>query len=74
MDPPRRARRFGLPRQRLKTTDITAMKTIAITIIAVCLTSCAGVNLSAITPWGDVQSIDGATVITAKPVVIPSRK
>ncbi len=50
------------------------MKTIAITIIAVCLTSCAGINLSAITPWGDVQSIDGATVITPKPVVIPSRK
>jgi hypothetical protein len=50
------------------------MKTIAITIITVCLTSCAGVNLSAITPWGDVQSIDGATVITPKPVVIPSRK
>jgi hypothetical protein len=50
------------------------MKIIAIAVIAVCLTSCAGFNISAITPWGDVQSIDGATVITPKPVVIPSRK
>jgi phage I-like protein len=50
------------------------MKTIAIAILAACLTSCAGFNISAITPWGDVQSIDGATVITPKPVVIPSRK
>ena len=50
------------------------MKIIAIAIIAACLTSCAGFNISAITPWGDIESIDGATVITPKPVVIPSRK
>ena len=50
------------------------MKIIAIAIIAAYLTSCAGFNISAITPWGDIESIDGATVITPKPVVIPSRK
>jgi hypothetical protein len=50
------------------------MKLIAIIAIAVCLASCAGFTLTATTPYGDVQSIDGATVIIPKPVVIPSRK
>jgi hypothetical protein len=56
------------------------MKPIAIiTIIAAIalahsLTSCAGFSITATTPYGDVQSIDGATVIIPKPVVIPSRK
>jgi hypothetical protein len=50
------------------------MKIIAIAVIAVCLTSCAGVSVSAITPWGDIESIDGATVIAPKAVVIPSGK
>jgi hypothetical protein len=50
------------------------MKTIAIAIITACLASCAGFNISAVTPWGDLESIDGATVIIPKPVVIPSRK
>jgi hypothetical protein len=49
------------------------MKIIAIAVIAVCLTSCAGVSVSAITPWGDIESIDGVTVVTAKPVVIPAK-
>jgi hypothetical protein len=50
------------------------MKTIAIAIITACLASCAGLNLSLTSPWGDVESIDGATTVTPKPVVIPSRK
>ena len=50
------------------------MKTIVIAIITACLASCAGFNLSLTSPWGDVESIDGATVIIPKPVVIPSRK
>jgi hypothetical protein len=50
------------------------MKTILLTIITAALASCAGFNLSAVTPWGDVESIDGATVIIPKPVIILSRK
>jgi hypothetical protein len=50
------------------------MKTIAIAILTACLASCAGLNLSLTSPWGDVESIDGATTVTPKPVIIPSRK
>ena len=50
------------------------MKTILLTIITAGLASCAGLNLSLTSPWGDVECIDGATTVTPKPVVIPSRK
>jgi hypothetical protein len=50
------------------------MKTIVIAILTAALASCAGLNLSLTSPWGDVESIDGATTVTPKPVVIPSRK
>ena len=50
------------------------MKLITIAIITAALASCAGISLSLTSPWGDVESVDGATTVTPKPVVIPSRK
>ena len=53
---------------------IVIIAAIAAIALAHGLTSCAGLNLSLTSPWGDVESVDGATTVTPKPVVIPSRK
>jgi hypothetical protein len=49
------------------------MKTIAIAILTACLASCAGFNISAVTPYGDIESIDGHTVVIPRPVIIPAK-
>lgn len=50
------------------------MKTIALLAIAAALTSCAGLNLAATTPYGDVTTnADGSVTVTPKPFVIPQK-
>jgi hypothetical protein len=49
------------------------MKFILLAIIAACLTSCAGLNLSLSSPWGDIESLDGHTVVIPRPVIVPSK-
>ena len=49
------------------------MKTL-LAIASLGLASCSGFTITATTPFGDVRSIDGATFITPKAVVIPSGK
>jgi hypothetical protein len=63
-----------IPSAALKAPANNTMKTIAIAIITACLASCAGVSVSALTPWADIESIDGVTVVIPKPLVIPSHK
>jgi len=37
---------------------------------AVLTSSCRGLSLSASSPWGDVGSVDGQTVVTLRPIII----
>ena len=53
----------------------TSLITTAIAALAItpALTGCAGLTLTAATPWGDVSTLDGATTVTVRPIVIPSK-
>ena len=55
----------------MKTSLITAV--IAALAITQALTGCAGLTLTAATPWGDVSTTNGATTVALRPVVIPSK-
>jgi hypothetical protein len=50
------------------------MKIILLAIITACLASCAGFSISAVTPWGDIESVDGMTIVIPKPIIVPSGK
>ena len=49
------------------------MKTLAL-LIAVALSSCAGLTLTAVTPYGDVSTKDGQTTIAVKPIKVHADK
>ena len=50
------------------------MKTIAIIIAAVSLSSCAGLTFTLSTPYGDASSTEGGAVsIVARPFIIPAK-
>lgn len=55
----------------------TSITTAAIAIIALAisqaLTSCAGVNYSASTPYGDISSVDGQVSVAIRPLVIADK-
>lgn len=53
---------------------LTVAAACLIALVTAGLTSCAGLTLSASTPWGDVSSTDGHTTVIARPIVIPSGK
>ena len=36
-------------------------------------TGCAGLTLTARTPYGDISTTDGATTIAPRPIVIPGK-
>jgi hypothetical protein len=46
---------------------------LAVFAVVCALASCAGLTLTASTPWGDVSSKDGLTTVTARPIVIPQK-
>ena len=54
----------------MKTSLITAAIAIAALAISQALTSCAGLTLTAVTPWGDVSTTDGNTTVAIRPVII----
>lgn len=50
------------------------MKTIALLAITLALASCAGLNLTATTPHGNITTnADGSWTVTPKPFVIPQK-
>lgn len=42
-------------------------------LFAVALTGCQGLTGSVSTPWGDVTTDNGKTVVAPKPIVIPDK-
>ena len=57
----------------MKTSLITAAIAIAAIAITQALTSCAGLTLTATTPWGDVSTTNGATTVALRPIVISGK-
>lgn len=81
MDLARRARRAGFSIERLKTTYITAMKTILTLAAVVCLASCVSTTTTTTLPDGTVtvieqRGIDQASVAAASDIgrrIIPTK-
>lgn len=57
----------------MKRSLITAAIAIAAIALSQALTSCAGVNYSASTPYGDVSSLDGQVHVDIRPLVIATK-
>jgi hypothetical protein len=58
---------------RLQMSPVTFLVAVLIAIIAGCTTSCAGLNASLRTPYGNIRSINGQTTITAIPFIIEGK-
>lgn len=58
----------------MKTSIITAALALAALALSQAFTSCAGLTGQATTPWGEITTKDGLTVILPYPIVTPSGK
>jgi hypothetical protein len=53
----------------MRKSFIGILSIIGLIAIAQSLTSCAGLSVTATTPWGDVSSSNGQTTVAPKPIV-----
>ena len=57
----------------MKQSFITAAIAIAAIALSQALSSCAGVNYSATTPYGDISSLDGQVSVSIRPLIIADK-